>query len=258
MSLFRVVLLALASLASVHAAFLYNGRLVLARDDRDLHALVKDPSAHVNASFWRPLLPQKDSVTGRRFATCSVVGSSGSLLGRKLGAVIDSADVVVRFNLAPTAEYSRDVGRKTGWRFANDPQWLRLRSAVSDADRGRVFTPCVSRSGFWKFANLSASERHAIFDECIHPRFVDHVHAQLQPARQARLRVEQKPTTGLIAVLFMINLCDTVAVFGFDHNHQSYHYWNSTRTKRLTTHQWSHEAALLRKLKELRLLILKT
>lgn len=255
------LLLVAVLLDVVNAGFLYSGRLVLARDDRELSLLVKDPSVHVNASFWRPLLPQKDSVTRKRIGTCSVVGSSGSLLGRKLGAVIDSADVVVRFNLAPTGEFARDVGHKTTWRFVNDPQWLRLRSVVSETDRGRVFTPCVSRSGFWKFspnANLTAPQRHTIFDECIHPRFVDHVFQQLQPTRPSRLHAEQKPTTGLMAVLFLINVCDNVAVFGFDHAHAAYHYWDPHALKRVGPHQWSHELALLKKLQALRLLILKT
>ncbi|CAH3110378.1 unnamed protein product [Pocillopora meandrina] len=45
--------------------------------------------------------------------TCSLVSSSGMLLGSNAGSEIDSADCVFRLNSAPTLGYERDVGRRT-------------------------------------------------------------------------------------------------------------------------------------------------
>ena len=45
--------------------------------------------------------------------TCSLVSSSGMLLGSNAGSQIDSADCVFRLNSAPTLGYERDVGRRT-------------------------------------------------------------------------------------------------------------------------------------------------
>lgn len=43
----------------------------------------------------------------------AVVGSSGNLLKRELGAVIDRHDIVIRMNDAPTKGYHKHVGAKT-------------------------------------------------------------------------------------------------------------------------------------------------
>ena len=51
--------------------------------------------------------------------TCAVVGSSGALLHDRLGAEIDSHDVVVRFNDAPTDGYEPIVGGKSSIRLLN-------------------------------------------------------------------------------------------------------------------------------------------
>ena len=49
----------------------------------------------------------------RTFAMCAVVGSSGSLLTDRYGDEIDSADLVLRFNNAPSSAYEPIVGART-------------------------------------------------------------------------------------------------------------------------------------------------
>jgi len=241
----------------VLSRFLYSGRLVLARDDPQLMQLVHDPSASVTAARWKAMLPSADTVTKQRFQTCAIVGSSGTLLQHSFGAAIDRAQLVVRFNAAPVdAQFSPHVGSKTTWRFVNDPLWLRLadRATLRPADRGRVFTTCVSaKNSFFKFPYANRSR---IFDHCIHPHFLEHV-ARFMPPTRSAAQAEQRPTTGLIAVFFLINLCDNIALFGFDHRNETYHYWASGKAKRIGVHSWSHEAALLRKMQQLRLLSIR-
>jgi hypothetical protein len=54
------------------------------------------------------------------FATsCSVVGSSGTLLERELGNKIDSNENIMRFNNAITKTYEKNVGSKTTHRILN-------------------------------------------------------------------------------------------------------------------------------------------
>jgi hypothetical protein len=43
----------------------------------------------------------------------SIVGSSGSLNGSKLGSKIDMSVDVIRFNTATTKDFEEDVGSKT-------------------------------------------------------------------------------------------------------------------------------------------------
>jgi hypothetical protein len=258
-----VVAVLLPLLAAANDEFLYNGRLVLARDDPHLKQLARDPSDAVPFAKWKQMLPSKDLVTHKRFSTCAIVGSSGAVLRQRQGAAIDRSELIVRFNLAPTGEFAPFVGSRTTWRFVNDPLWLRSYLHLSAPDRGRIFTQCVSSgSGIFKFSsnitNNTVGARQKLFDECIHPRFMDHVMSLLpKPPRQTSIFAEQRPTTGLVAVLMLANICDNLAVFGFDHRNETYHYWDSGRTKRIGVHQWSFEAALLRKMQALRLLFVK-
>lgn len=53
------------------------------------------------------------------FSTCAVVGSSGSLLERRMGVEIESHTAVFRVNDAPTQGYEAHVGRKTTLRVQN-------------------------------------------------------------------------------------------------------------------------------------------
>jgi hypothetical protein len=53
------------------------------------------------------------SARDRPWSTCSVVGSSGALLLRKHGHLIDAADAVLRVNTAPTRGFEEHVGSRT-------------------------------------------------------------------------------------------------------------------------------------------------
>ena len=63
--------------------------------------------------------PPRDGSLGRRFRTCGVVSSSGTISGLGLGAEIDANEAVFRFNDAPTTGFEDDVGSKTTFRFVN-------------------------------------------------------------------------------------------------------------------------------------------
>lgn len=67
--------------------------------------------------------------------TCAIVGSSGSLLFEPaFGAQIQRADMVVRFNDAPTAGFEAFVGNRTDYRVYNSYAM------------GRVFHQCKDRN----------------------------------------------------------------------------------------------------------------
>ncbi|KAH8321508.1 hypothetical protein KR074_006819 [Drosophila pseudoananassae] len=55
----------------------------------------------------------------RNIKTCAIVSSAGSLAGSKLGRFIDTHDIVMRFNHAPTEGHEVDVGSKTTIRVVN-------------------------------------------------------------------------------------------------------------------------------------------
>lgn len=65
------------------------------------------------------LLPKEKIFHKKRAKTCVIVSSAGSMAGSGLGDFIDSHDIVMRFNHAPTAGYETDVGSKTTIRIVN-------------------------------------------------------------------------------------------------------------------------------------------
>ena len=63
--------------------------------------------------------PSSPLLANQRYNTCAVVSSGGSLHKSGLGEFIDSHDLVLRFNNAPTEGHEVDVGKKTSIRIVN-------------------------------------------------------------------------------------------------------------------------------------------
>ncbi|XP_070534823.1 alpha-2,8-sialyltransferase 8B-like isoform X2 [Ptychodera flava] len=63
--------------------------------------------------------PRESPLNNAFHRRCSVIGSSGILLGSQCGKEIDSADFVVRFNQAMVRNYSKDAGTKTHFATCN-------------------------------------------------------------------------------------------------------------------------------------------
>ncbi|KAJ8960809.1 hypothetical protein NQ318_020105, partial [Aromia moschata] len=67
----------------------------------------------------REYIPRRGLFENKRFNSCAIVASAGALRHSNLGSLIDSHDLVLRFNHAPTKGFSRDVGKKTTVRVLN-------------------------------------------------------------------------------------------------------------------------------------------
>eukprot|EP00897_Mesotaenium_endlicherianum_P004766 jgi/Mesen1/4317/ME000022S03606 len=80
------------------------------------------------ANELRQLVPAYDPFDSQLFDTCAVVGSSGSLLLKEAGAEIDSNDMVMRFNGAPTRGFEKQVGSKTTYRLSQ-VEWAGFKEA---------------------------------------------------------------------------------------------------------------------------------
>ena len=67
--------------------------------------------------------PLREALPGRvereRYASCALVGSSGSLLNYDLGPEIDSHEAIFRFNNAPVKGFEKYVGSKTTFQVLN-------------------------------------------------------------------------------------------------------------------------------------------
>ncbi|CAK6961087.1 CMP-N-acetylneuraminate-beta-galactosamide-alpha-2%2C3-sialyltransferase 1-like [Scomber scombrus] len=191
---------------------------------------------------------------------CAVVGNSGNLRGSHYGPLIDSHDVVIRINKGHTKGYEADVGTKTTHRimypesamdlddsthlvlFAfkiKDLEWLI--KAFSTGFFGRSYAPIKS--------TIKANKDLVMVTN---PAFMRYVH---------EIWLEKKggyPSTGFMAVILALHICDEVHVFGFgaDKDGNWSHYFEELKNKKFKTglHPGSHEYDIIKELAERKIL----
>ncbi|KAJ8734754.1 hypothetical protein PYW08_014004 [Mythimna loreyi] len=81
-----------------------------------LRTVTADDEPFAKLGFRIPSSPLHE---GRHYNSCAVVTSAGALLGSGLGKFVDAHDMVLRFNNAPTENYTKNVGSKTTFRVLN-------------------------------------------------------------------------------------------------------------------------------------------
>jgi hypothetical protein len=144
---------------------------------------------------------------------CAVVGASRNLLGSRYGNLIDAHDVVFRVNRAPTAEFARDVGIKTThhvmWPTALGPDQADRRAVL-------LMNPITLHSKDVFGEIISLVEKELPWEpsrvRIIHPEFIKYIHDNWMNGQG------QFPSTGLIAMMLAVHVCDEVDVFGFGAN----------------------------------------
>lgn len=187
------------------------------------------------------------------FGSCAVVGSSGTLIGARLGPQIDAHDVVIRINNAPNgndvnlsafdADAARrtrkawrlDIGLRTDWRVMNidayrtlpwyPRKWLgRPRGRGVHADMSSA--PLLPRIAFychnllkvgmcvgWSLRIVLGSNASAYM---LNPLLLGRYHK----AYFSRAVVRQTVlTTGMAAIAFARTLCNETHIYGFGDGH---------------------------------------
>jgi hypothetical protein len=152
-----------------------------------------------------PLFPDS-----RKRRICAVVGASRNLLGSRYGPLIDAHNLVFRVNRAPKDDYDSDVGTKTTHHVA----WPTDRTE-DQADR-RAFlllTPVTLHTEDLFDWILTLVEKDLPWDpervRIINPEFVQYLQEGWLDERGSL------PSTGFIAMMIAVHVCDEVDVFGF-------------------------------------------
>lgn len=146
----------------------------------------------------------------RTGTTCAVVGASRNLLGARQADLIDNHDVVIRVNRAPTAEFAVDVGTKT----THHVMWpTNLGEDQADRRAFLLVNPMTLHTPDLFDRILSLVENDLGWEtrrvRIIHPGFVMYLHQNWMEARGGF------PSTGFIALMMAVHVCDAVDVFGF-------------------------------------------
>ena len=194
-------------------------------------------------------------------ANIIIVGSSNSVLDARMGHMIDSFDVVVRCNCAPTRGLERHVGRRTTFRVVNEQSDAYLDDGqVRDASGPSPATIVANRlpwlgehvqvrrgckSCFTELAeDVTVCRRNSVATRQ-HSAFVSYDFHQT--VRQ-QLGVKH-PTTGFTAIaLFTRLFTRPVTLHGFSFfGSGSWHYWaNRTSDVCGSVHTWKMEDSVRR------------
>lgn len=174
-----------------------------------------------------PLLGKK-AVGCRR---CAVVGNSGNLRKSWYGPRIDSHDFVLRMNKAPTAGFEADVGSKTTHHFMYPESFRELADNVSmvlvpfkTLDLQWVVsatsTGTISRTYIPVPAKIKVRPQQILV---YHPAFIKYVFDSWLEGHG------RYPSTGILAIIFSLHVCDEVNLFGFgaDSKGNWHHYWEN-------------------------------
>ncbi|XP_067268499.1 CMP-N-acetylneuraminate-beta-galactosamide-alpha-2,3-sialyltransferase 1-like isoform X1 [Chanodichthys erythropterus] len=182
----------------------------------------------------------------KRCRTCAVVGNSGNLKGSRYGHLIDLHDFVIRINMGPTKSYENDVGSKTTHRFiypesavdVENSTYLVL-SPFKILDMEWLISAFTTKNITRTYKKVRPSinaNRHKVM--ILHPAFIKYVHEIWL------LKRGKYPSTGFLAIIFALHICDQVSTFGFgaDQYGNWYHYFEKTSRNLLTgAHSGSFE-----------------
>nr|XP_033797043.1 type 2 lactosamine alpha-2,3-sialyltransferase isoform X4 [Geotrypetes seraphini] len=178
---------------------------------------------------------------------CIVVGNGGILRNKTLGQKIDSYDIIIRMNNAPVIGFEQDVGRKTTFRLCYpesifsdpvhyDPNTTVVLLAFKPHDVKWLSELLLHRHastyGFWKKPALKMiypSTQIRILNPVILRKVA---HEMLHfPVLFPKKKKPTHPTTGLIAIVLALHICNEVHIAGFKYNfttqNSTLHYYGN-------------------------------
>ncbi|XP_028562233.2 alpha-2,8-sialyltransferase 8B [Podarcis muralis] len=208
----------------------------------------RDSTMNVSQNLYA-LLPRTSPLKGKHFRTCAIVGNSGILLNSSCGEEIDAHNFVIRCNLAPVQEYTRDVGTKTDLVTMNPSVIQRaFEDLVNDTWREKLLQRLHSLNGsiLWipAFMAKGGKERVEWVNELIlkHRINVRTAYPSLRLLHAVRgywltnKVYIKRPTTGLLMYTLATRFCNRIHLYGFwpfprdqDQNPVKYHYYDTLR-----------------------------
>lgn len=179
--------------------------------------------------------------------SCAVVGNSPLLLGRGAGPSIDSHDVVIRFNFAPTRGFERDVGTQTSVRVMGKT-WVWSSQDMGDGEASPIIIHRYNTNDYFtedlqlnRGYNIATLDHHLSLHGFGLARRVNSVlgkagmftRAQLRSLRRfqdAGKKTQAPVSSGFSGLLFAMYACSEVSLYGFDlEGGHPGHYYNDSK-----------------------------
>lgn len=163
--------------------------------------------------YTAPLWAAQVVPNGGAVRTCAVVGSSGSLLYERFGAQIDTHDVVIRFNDAPTVGFEAIVGAKTSVRILNTKAALSVLQRCTIPHTCTVLdASCCPRDGV-VLLNSGRQAIAACYAKACGPIASNlYAHMWRHPFPHAfRVMSSKRSTSGVVGVATALIVCHALA-----------------------------------------------
>ena len=175
----------------------------------------------------------------QRKPVCAVVGNSGVLrYPPSYAKDIDSADVVIRFNHGVTQGYEKWVGSKSTFRMYNSP-------FVSPKQSKEVTFAQLREIGIRTWVkHMLRRPLGTELSFAVDPEFLCHAWSWVDKSHE-------KPSSGLVGMIFALRFCKHVHVYGFNFDgyfdsHVRPHYfdWERPKPGRENVHPFQAEQEL--------------
>ena len=176
-------------------------------------------------------VPLKDVVSKKPYKSCAVVGNSGMLAYGQNGKEIDSHDVVIRFNGAPTKGLENRVGTKTSFRLVNS-KWLDFRESKDEVILWNMRGAGALEDYIKRRAEKGKDEKFYLLSSS----FVNYVGEMAYQLSNSFDNLpggfnagDYTPTSGWTGLIFAVNVCTEVKLYGMQISEAQgvpYHYHN--------------------------------
>ncbi|XP_070554357.1 alpha-2,8-sialyltransferase 8F-like [Ptychodera flava] len=168
------------------------------------------------------MFPKDQYFVDKTYKSCSIVGNSGLLLNSGCGHQINSADVVIRFNLAKLRGFEKDVGTKVTFVTLNKSQLVVQYNSLKTPEDDKRFMSDVK---IYKNILLSAhsTSEHMkttlkvplLLKYLAKVYFIHPLHFRAIWNYWKSQRRPKRPSSGLHFTTSAITNCDQVQLYGF-------------------------------------------
>jgi hypothetical protein len=170
--------------------------------------------------------------------SCAIVGNGGRLRYEAHGEAIDAAEVVVRFNNGRTKGFEKQVGKHSHFRFYNGP-------SVEPKQAGELTVAQLRDPAVSHWAKQYLKHRDTFPEAYImDPEIICHAWDLVD-------REGDKPSSGLVGIVWAMRLCRSVDVYGFQFDayfnatmRPHYYDWERPKPGREHAHPFERERDL--------------
>ena len=179
------------------------------------------------------------------FKTCAVVGNSGVTLLKEYGEEIDNHDAVIRINMAPIRGFEKYVGKRTTFDVVNSHnvreilQCVRRWRPANEGETKLVLFETASHFARYHLCQPLLKKYGAENAILLNPLFSNRAHSLWIKLKELLEKTKnsqynRKPMSGFFAVLYALQMCEKVDLYGFDaytsrKKSYRYHYFDNVQ-----------------------------